>query len=175
MTSITRPHIVCADMMASVFDELLKRGSSDAWVATIRMEYNDYARPEELPSVGGFLTIACYAPTNYVTVMAAFSQRPPYISRSAQGSDLAQIDWQPITRHDSAWRDDGVRCTIMSVHKQIARAAEGVFAKAAKDLSFHIHLEHLDKVPALKALEKGLAKSKSHGQLMIDLSIEQGV
>lgn len=157
--------LIYSDVMKSVFDSLIRKGSEQAWVASLRLEFNDYddSLDEEPDPVGGFLVIACFAPSNYVHVLGAFSERPLW------DGDLERVDWQPLSCHDSCWRDDGVADAIRSAFRQVAEKAKKSFGKEIKDLSFYMNLDHIksfDQGPHL--LARGLAKKERHGTLSID-------
>lgn len=149
-----------ADVMTSVFDNLLVKGQDAAWLASIRMEYSDHHSEDDLPSVGGFLAVACWAPSNYVQVMAAFNDRP------ISAHDLPDLDWQPIACHDSCWRD-GVGSVIREAHDIVAKAAAATFSSPLKELSLYMHLDLLEQINPAVALATGIAKNVRHGQLSI--------
>ena len=106
------------------------------------------------------MTIACWARSNYVQVMAAFNERPI----STYG--LPDLDWQPIAFHDSCWRD-GVGSAIRDAHDIVAKAAAATFSSSPKNLSLYMHLDMLQQIDPLSVLVKGLAKSVRHGRLSI--------
>lgn len=156
---------IYSDVMKSFFDSVIRKGSDQAWVACLRFDFNDHDErlAEEPDPVGGFLTIACFAPKNYVHVLGAFSPRPLW------ENDFERVDWQPLACHDSCWRD-GVADAIQSAFRQVADKAEKSFGKEPKDLSFHMRLQHIKSFDqGSRLLARGLAKDKRHG----DLSIEQ--
>lgn len=156
-----------ASTIMSVVDKLLVKGSTPerpetAWIVGTRIDINNYHSDEESNPFGGFLYVACFAPMNYVHVLAAFSDRPKY------ERDLAGLEWQPIACHDSCWRDDGLRSTIQNAHKIIVKAALAGFNCDESKLSSHVALDLLLQVDAPReVLRSGLEKPERHGRLVI--------
>lgn len=154
-----REHHTYADMMRSVFNQLLDKGSDGAWVATLRIDFRNRERDHE-PAVGGYLQLACFAPNNYVHVLAAFTERPVDVSA------LDKLDWQPIACHDSAWRE-AVSELVTSTYNVIGRAAVTRLGCIASELTPNLHLELLKQVPGRQTLASGLAKPQRHGKLSL--------
>ena len=158
-----------AATMTKVVDELLVKGKflsgepGKAIVFSTRIDFNNFHGDEEPDPVGGFLHVACFAPMNYVHVLAAFTERP--IMRG----QLVELDWQPIACHDSCWREDGVKSVIVDAVRILNQAALDAFKISVDDVSFHIALEDLliDVEDPTVILDSGLSKKERHGKLTI--------
>lgn len=157
-----------ADTIAKVVDELLVKGTRNgappkAIVFSTRIDFNNFHGDEDRYPVGGFLHVACFAPMNYVHVLAAFTDRPV-----ARGQ-LVELEWQPIACHDSCWRDDGVKSVIVDAVRLLNQAALDAFKISVDDVSFHIALEDLliDVEDPTTVLAKGLEGKDRHGKLSI--------
>lgn len=157
-----------AATMTKVADSLLVKGHTDdspetALIFTTRIDINNFQGNEDLDPVGGYLHVACFAPMNYVHVLAAFTERP--VSRI----NLAELSWQPIACHDSCWREDGVKSVIVDAVRILNRSAVEAFKITEDKLSFHIGLSDLligVKDPQT-VLASGLSQDERHGKLTI--------
>lgn len=152
-----------ARTVSSVFGQLLRKGWAPltAWVAGTRFGVNNLRSDDDRDPVGGWLYVACFAPKNYVHVLAAFSERP----RSDR--DLQELDWQPITCHDSCWRD-ALQSTLVDAQRILVNGALREFGCQQPDLYLHLMLDLLVEVPEPeRMLRSGLEKSSRHGKLMI--------
>lgn len=153
-----------ASTITAVIDKMLVKGGKPetAWIVGTRIDVNNFHSEEDPDPFGGFLYVACFAPMNYVHVLAAFSERPKW------ERDMAGLDWQPIACHDSCWREDGLRSTIQKAHKIIVQAALAGFKCEESKLSSHISLDLLIQVAAPRdVLRSGLEKPERHGRLVI--------
>jgi hypothetical protein len=125
-----------ADYIVTTVTNLLlndPENANKAFATTLRVTINDYSTEEEIDEVGGFLGIAVL-PTGYRQVYASFGERPSgYLDR----------DWQLVCRHDSAWRDDGVRSTLKEGFKTLVDAAQQRFKKDISQLSVYISPEDM--------------------------------
>lgn len=157
-----------ASTMMKVMDSLLTKGHTDerratALVFTTRIDFEDHKSQEEPAPIGGYLHVACYAPSNYVHVLAAFTNRPK------PARDFRELHWQPITCHDSCWREDGVVSVIAEAVHILNKAALDEFKLSEDEVSFHIGLQDLviGVEDAEVVLKSGLTQAKRHGKLAI--------
>lgn len=160
----TEIRVYAATVMSTVY-QLLEKGGPDAWLIGTRIEVNDYNSDDELPSVGGVLTVACYAPANYVHVLANFNDRP------VMPSNYGSLQWQPIVCHDSCWRSDGVESVIRSAANQVVAEASSRFKQPESELSLHLSMTHLAQHQnAELLLQSGLLRNERHGSLILNIA-----
>lgn len=161
---------IYANTMVKVVDCLLVKGSAQdqptkALIFTTRIDFNDFQSEEEPDPVGGFLHVACFAPMNYVHVLAAFTDRP------VLPSDFGGLSWQPIACHDSCWREDGVKSVIEDAVRILNRSAIEAFKIEENEISMSIHLHALESnlEGAEDVLKSGLSQEKRHGHLLLPM------
>ncbi|KWT95566.1 MULTISPECIES: hypothetical protein [unclassified Variovorax] len=124
-----------ADVIVANVYHLLPKGTDQAYAVSIRMDFNNYQTDKELPTVGGYLHLACHAPANYMSVFAALTKRP--IAR------YDELDWAHVCSHDSAWRDDGIRATMRETFRTLHWHAESYLNCSQESLSVHLGIEDM--------------------------------
>lgn len=135
-----------ADVITSVFGHLLKRGTDQAVVATLRVDLDNHA--DDASAQRLFVHVLCSAPSAYVNVFVAYSSRP------ASG-DLRSLAWRKVCSHDSAWREDGVRAAL----KSSVAAFAAIVREQPTTAEWHeyLHLDHLSVVPVNQLLNEQIA------------------
>lgn len=124
-----------ADVLVANVKSLVKKGGFHSFYVSVRIELNDHSTDDEFVPVGGYLHLACYAPNNYMRVYAAFTDRPEY--------DMTGLPWQLVCSHDSAWREDGIRRTLLNAETAIQERAVVLFAQPLAKLSRHFSIDQM--------------------------------
>lgn len=114
-----------ADALIANAFYLLPEGSSKVFFVTVAMrcsEPGDYRA--EHATVGGYLHLACHAPTGRIDVYAAFAQRP--LEGNQKHIDLP---WQKVgsSRQYPAWAEWGLRPTLVRAYADVQERAAEVF------------------------------------------------
>lgn len=135
-----------ADVITSVFGHLLKRGTDQAVVATLRVDLDNHA--DEASAQRLFVHVACSAPSAYVNVFVAYTSRPA-------AGNLRELPWRKVCSHDSAWREDGVRGAL----KSSVSAFAAIVREQPTNAEWHeyLHLDHLSVVPLNQVLSEQIA------------------
>lgn len=154
-----------AKTMISVLNNLIQRGVSgeNAWMFVTRFDFENYDGYDgDIPFVTGFLSVACYADSNYVRVLAAFSDAPP--------GDPSALDWQPIVWHDTAWRSDGVASALKECDSQMWTHACARLQCSAGEITRLISMDRIQRIrDPESALATGLSKGASFERLSISI------
>ena len=125
-----------ADVLIANVKCLVQKGGFRSFHVSVRIEFNDHSTDTEFIPVGGYLHLACYAPNYYMRVYAAFTERPAY--------DVSTLPWHLVCSHDSAWREDGIRRTLLSTEKAIEQRAVELFCQPRSKLSQHVAIDHME-------------------------------
>lgn len=136
-----------ADVLTSVVGHLLKRGTDQAVVATVRVALS--ANTEGVPSQCLFIHVACTAPSAYVNVFVAVTSRPTF------GPDFVTLPWQKVCSHDSAWRDDGVRSALKNCASALYAVARATSPNAEWDE--YLNLDQFFLVPSAACIPERAA------------------
>lgn len=156
-----------ADVITSVIGNLLKRGSSEAVVLTLRMELDSHVSGSAARRL--FVHLACLAPGAYVNVFVAFSERPI-------GRGFLPLPWVKICSHDSAWRDDGVRFALKSSASQFRDLVqEREPAVPPEEFQEFLQLDFIGSIRGQEVFAHHVAQAKPQSldlKLMISLALE---
>jgi hypothetical protein len=125
-----------ADVLIANVKSLVQKGGFRSFHVSVRIEFNDHSTDTEFIPVGGYLHLACYAPNNYMRVYAAFTERPAY--------DVSTLPWHLVCSHDSAWREDGIRRTLLGAERAIEERAVELFCHPKAKLSQHVAIDHME-------------------------------
>jgi hypothetical protein len=135
-----------ADVLIATIQNLFPKATSavqgKVFLVSVRVDIDDHDAVKELPTSRGVIHLAIIAETNYVKVMAAQTER------TTAWRDIT--DWAVVCRHDSAWRDDGIRSTLISMHQKLLATAAETFKKPAKDLSVHLSIDAMGILPQVE-------------------------
>jgi len=128
-----------AETLVATVYHLYRKGTpitqGTLYAVTVRIEANDYANDDEPPSVGGYVHLVVDASSNYVKVLAAFTERP------SRTRDVPE--WVCVCDHDSAWREDGIKGTLNKAYNEIVKQAVATFGIPAEKLSMHIAIDDM--------------------------------
>lgn len=128
-----------ADTLIATIHHLFPKGTEAVqgklFAVTVRIDFDDYDRAVEMPSVTGFVHLVVRAPNNYVQVLAAFTDRPRH------WRDIA--GWSCVCHHDSAWREDGINATLFCAYRELSDQAASTFGVPANRLSAHISIDNM--------------------------------
>lgn len=124
-----------ANTLVSTVQMLMPKGSDQVFVVVVRMDFDDYSGDVEKPSVVGYVTLACYAPNNYMRVYAALTPRPPATEKP--------MDLRLVCSHDSAWRTDGMKDSLISSHRALLDRADREFDFPKSSISQTLGIEKM--------------------------------
>jgi hypothetical protein len=149
-----------AETLVSTIHFLFRKNAPEflgkLFAVTVRMDANDYVSEEEQPTLGGYVHLAIDASSNYVTVLAAFTQRP---------EDWLDVkNWVRVCEHDSAWREDGVKSTLKHAYAEIIEQSAKKFGLAPEKLSGYISIENMRIAPFEEVLGARLLKDIPDGR-----------
>lgn len=144
-----------ADMLIATIEHLFPKGTPQVqgkvFAITFRLmaaEDPAKAKAPGCPALRSYVHVAIIADRNYVKVCAAESERSiPF---------AAIPDWQLVCDHDSAWRDDGVRSTLMKAYKDIVRRTAGAFECAERSIEVGVSVDKMSILPRAEAFAAGL-------------------
>lgn len=132
-----------ADVLIATIQNLFPKGTAAVkgrvFVVSVCVDIDDYHASEQKPTERGIIHLAIIADTNYVKVLAAQTER------TTPWGDIK--DWTLVCRHDSAWREDGIRSTLISMHQKMLAAAATKFKTPARDLSEHLSITSMGILP----------------------------
>jgi hypothetical protein len=108
-----------ADVLIATIFHLMPKGAPETkgkvFAVSVRVALYSHEPGRPRPPMGGMIHLAVVADRNYVDVYAAHSD---------QSKSWGMIeDWTRVCSHDSAWREDGVRATLVQTHDTMRKAA----------------------------------------------------
>jgi len=131
-----------ADVLISTIEHLFPKGTAEVqgkvFLASVRITIDDFGDEEERAAVLANIHLAVVAESNYVAVYAAASRLTGRWPEKA---------WGLLARHDSAWRDDGVRNALCGGHEDLMQVAIARFGKPVKSLSEHRSVDFMGILP----------------------------
>lgn len=136
-----------ADVLVSCVEHLFPKQSPQShghlFVASVCMSMSNYSVDDGANTVVATLHLAVQAESNYVSVFAAASRVQPV---------WHDLKWALVARHDSAWRDDGIRAALRDAHAELTKLAAERLACEPKDLSEHLSLAFIGPVATAELL-----------------------
>ncbi len=133
-----------ADVIVATIEHLFPKGSPEVqgkvFVVSVGISLDDFSSDEVKASVYTTLHLAIVASSNYVGVYAAASR---------MSGGWRALEWKLVARHDSAWRDDGVRSALCDGRDDLVKiATEKLKPAKASSLSEHRRIAFMGILPA---------------------------